>query len=168
VAQRKPRLRKCAFLSGTNTGGGGNSAAVGLYNNSTGPELVVVHHVAVLCSNAPLAYVNQFQGKFTTLTGPGISTVSSEAAIAGQVYNQTIAAIPTGSMQLIPVVGSTSWSWTHEYPFAVLLPGWSLAFYAGTVNISMVVDFWWEAVKAELYWEYLKDFADLEGENNPG
>lgn len=115
---------------------------VSLFNDSNGPYLLAVHDAFLVGSNA--AAVQGFvvgSSKLGSSPVQGISLLTGEGAIPGQVLSGFVAALPT--------VGLFNWcqgvsGWLHEWPFAVLRPGWALTMYPQAVNTAINAGFIWE------------------------
>lgn len=115
---------------------------VSLFNDSNGPYLLAVHDAFNIGDNASaLQGFVVSNSKLGSSPVQGISLLTGEGAIPGQVLAGFVAALPT--------VGLFNWTagingWGHEWPFVVLRPGWSVTMYPQAVNTLTHTGFFWE------------------------
>lgn len=120
-----------------------HTATISLFNNSTGAQYLVVRDLFIPTVSAAPAFVSQQQGQIGTTAGLQQPVVSSNAALPGLVFfNDTT------------TVYNSAWLWSngsfsHEFPLAVLLPGWSFVVQARTGAQALAVGFIWEAIFAD-------------------
>jgi hypothetical protein len=155
--QRRPNLRMCQYNGTTQTATAAVFSLIGLFNNSTGRDLIVVHHLDISAPTAQTYGWYTLNAQLATTVAGSVQVVTGEPLLAGQLQTGTIAALPTNRTHLT-IPGSNFYQWVHDYPLAVLLPGWSLITYCGTVDITLNADFFWETVPAELYWQMLDEY----------
>ena len=132
------------------------SAGVGLYNNSPQNHYLVVRDVrsgslrvaVLLIRSAHLATI-------PTASGTVVPIVTGERAGPGFLYtfNDTSTVVPSD----YPISPSTAAlpGWVHEFPVAVLQPGWSLEVVLFDAPYSWI-GFYWEYVTPDqmrLWWE---------------
>lgn len=158
----KRNLRKCA--RGTydwDTPGWSNTPVTALFNDSPGPELLLVHAITTSddADNKGPISAGYFYGLIGTLNGN--SPIFPGQAVAGQISFDDTTTIytpdwffGTQGMGSVKVYSTLDGGWPHEYPFAVLPPGWSLFTQNLIAGEAAVTDFWWEAIYAERF-EYL-------------
>ena len=136
------RLRRCAraeipLFTPTNTG------VAGLFNNSTGPHLLVVWDFAINGSaNTPASGFYLFKGALSQFDANGVSVLVDEAAPDGQAQHDDLATIPT------PVFDYNSGGLPSGNPFAfplaILKSGWAFVMVCNTPNNPWGGTFYYE------------------------
>lgn len=125
-----------------------NFAATGLFNNDS-TKLLRVLDFDLQSTNAFATYVTK-----TRLTskaqGTVVPVVTDEPTPPGLIDTQDIAAVPTVDYfpGLLVSVGFQGSAWMgHNYPFAVIKPGWTFVAISenssGTPNVSFFWDWVW-------------------------
>lgn len=155
----KLRLRHCARgkigLASPSSG-----AVAYLFNNSTGRDLLAVWHVSALIELVPYAtLVGAIQGHNGNAGGATGTLVTGETAMPGALYVDDTATPPASDFY-VPQNYSGADSWPHDYPLAILQPGWSL-FLAipGATGAQFNASFLWQRCGAEDIDGSLEDFA---------
>lgn len=124
-----------------------NNATLSLFNNSTGPHVLIVRAFMVSMTTAHLALVARQQGAQGTQGGQVVPLVAGEGARAGQLYSLDTATALTPDY-LVPA--QFNWpAFGLDLPFEVLLPQWSLSFQDTTAAETMRLAVLWEAVQAD-------------------
>ncbi len=130
------------------TAGAGDYNTKALYNDSTGPIVLVVRHWN--CQVTAAGVVNFFynQGRLTGTNYPAQPLYPGDALKNGLVdYSQPSSA---GTPDFAIYLGAAGMEiWRHEYPFAILPPGWSLVIQAGSTAAVMGAAFLWECVRID-------------------
>lgn len=119
-----------------------------LFNNSTGPELLVVRDMQPW-SGTPTTTgtdIGTYYLHGTTGSQGGTITplVPSQAILAGQLWGDKIADPFTPADYLFGGFEVTASGWIHDFPFAVLEPGWSLALFVDNKNSDVQIAFYWQ------------------------
>lgn len=127
---------------------GSNSTTACLYNNSTAAQILVVRDIVPYANSAPYAVVTSYQqGLLGTKGGLVTPLWPGEAALPGVLTNFDTATAFTGDYALpIFQVANGYAFWTHNFPFAIIPPNWSLVVQDGTNRGIYQVSFMWEAV----------------------
>ena len=159
MGARNPHLRNSAWQGATVTASAGDFSTIALYNNSIGDRLLVVHHLEASVGAAALISFAIVQGQLGTVSGTPINVTSGQPQLTGQLSTASSTALPSPSYN-VRLQTTVPWLWPHEYPFAVLTPGWSLAIYHNTAAAQLWGSFYWEAVQADLYWQFLENFEE--------
>jgi len=141
------RPRHCAYGAALiAAGGAGLFGFISLFNNSTGPDMIAIHDL----SNNPLDYTTYgftvqqgIQGSNAVNPTP---VVTGEATPVGLIYSGTVGALPT--VNYFSPFSYLS-GWAHEFPFAVLQPGWSITAFTDTSNYEWGFGFWYQVIHAE-------------------
>jgi len=126
-----------------------NKATVSLFNNSKGRNFLVVRDVRPWIADASLDLaVSYNNGQVGTSAGTAQPLVPSMPAPAGQVFAIDTATAYNEDYSLI----SAAWLpgiWPHDFPFAVLEPGWSLVIQSTNNGLTLLCSFVWEAIEAD-------------------
>lgn len=128
-----------------------------LFNDSRGPELLLVHAIEV--SNTSGNDGPQGVGYFYGSSGTSQANIPifPGQAVPGVILFDDTTTIYTPdfyfgfNLVANPNLNQFENGWRHEYPFAILPPGWSLVVQntiAGNVGNA---EFFWEAIEAERF-----------------
>lgn len=124
-----------------------NYAAVGLFNNSTGPQYLVVRAMRIYDDTGVLfAQDYNLRGHLTSISQTSIPIVSSTPQIPGQVYYDDLAAFPDNTGYQFDGPKDTDVYWEQPFPLAVIEPNWSYVVVNATTGDVTQVAFIWEAV----------------------
>jgi hypothetical protein len=124
----------------------------GLYNNSTGAHVLIVRELIStalpsVTGNVGWAYV---QGMPGTVGGTVTPLIPMQGALPGQLWSADLAFYYTPDFLPPAVAGSGNFSyWGHEFPLAVLPPGWSIALAGALASGDVVLSVMWEAIYPE-------------------
>jgi hypothetical protein len=130
--------------------GAAHFATVSLYNNSTGAQVLVVRDLHVDSNGEPIG-TGYVSGTIGTHTGLEASLLVGDAIKPGLVYtldDTTLLSYDWGSTNGTAV---DAW-WPHDFPFAVIQPGWSLFVQCnnrGATPADYIVSFAWEAITSD-------------------
>ncbi len=105
-----------------------------LYNNSTGPHVLVVRDIYPFSSNDNVCYFAYERGFSGSVTGTIVSLYPGEALPPGQLYYEDRASAISPDYQFpLTITGNPNpqLNWNHNFPFAVIPPGWSLVLQNG-------------------------------------
>jgi hypothetical protein len=134
-----------AARGGKNLASVTNLATVALFNNSTGPQVLVVRDILIVGTANDMiatAYVPGQVGASPGLVQPLLPT---DALPAGLVTSaDTVTSYPAD--YLLPLSSTADFEWWHDYPFAVVTPGWSFVLQERTSAKAMTVSLLWEAI----------------------
>lgn len=135
------------------TGGGitpTNFGAVGLFNDSIGDRVLVVRSIRATSDGVNIeAQTYNLHGHLSTIQAGQIPVMSSTPQIPGTLYMQDLASLPSNlGYQFSAVINGDSY-WPHDFPFAVIEPGWSLVAVNEQQGKSTTVSFMWEAIYIE-------------------
>lgn len=134
-----------------------NTAECALYNNSSGPHVLVVWDVVVYVGTA-FNFANGYllyNGKLSTKTDDGHSIIAGESTQVGQAYKDDVAS-PL-AITADNVFNTIPDSNTMPNPYAVLLPGWSMVVTASTSATPFGATFYYQVL-------YADEFAATRGE----
>lgn len=124
-----------------------NLGTVGLYNNSTGPELLVLWYLSWSTQNG-LAVMGIQRGIVGTAQSTIAPLVTGETIYAGQVTKgDTATAVNADLMPYFPSYESTTLHPT--LPWAILQPGWSFLIQDNTTGDAMNASFIWQSIHSE-------------------
>ncbi|HEY2108236.1 MAG TPA: hypothetical protein VGH29_20725 [Candidatus Binataceae bacterium] len=142
----RPRqaARGYGFIGATNT------PIVSLFNDSTGPELLVVRALRVVSSTGALS-TSDFaqQGELGTEYGqPVLPLVPSMAAPPGTIYVADVTSVPQINGYNFTGPQSIDVFWEQDFPLAVIEPGWSYGL-IGSIGKNLQVSFVWEHIFAD-------------------
>lgn len=145
------RMMKGATIGGTSA----NHYSVSLYNDSSGPELLIVWDATEGITVTDILYCRTVQGIQGTLvtaatTPSGVVTrvVAGEAPLSGLFYYADLAAFISPDVYLSVAVNSKTN--TGRWPLAVLQPGWSFqAQGVQSAGQQFAFSFTWESVHIE-------------------
>lgn len=124
-------------------------ATAALYNNSTGAYVLVVRDLNAVTNGFPI--VASLHGTIGTHTGTEAPLITGEAVGPGLVYSLDDASAIT------PDYALGSFTQFHDFPYAVIYPGWSLVVQdtVAAVTVPAPYAFIWEYIEPdELDWLY--------------
>lgn len=130
-----------------------NHGTLGIFNNASVDRVIVVRDWVLSAATGmfpPPVGFTYYQGMPGAVGGTVNSIDPTAGAIAGQLwsldttltYNLDYCVWGAGN-------GAQSNPWVHEYPFALLPPGWSLLAQNPDNGSATALSVIWEAVKAE-------------------
>lgn len=125
-----------------------NLATVGLFNNSTGRSVLVVRDITVSGPASDTVSASYQRGQIGSTAGLQASIVANEAAQPGTINSVDTATVYPGDYVLALTAQGAFW-WQHDYPFAVIEPGYSLVFQDGTAAHAIAVSLIWEAIEID-------------------
>lgn len=156
---RLVNLRRCARAAISDTGEATNTT-IGLFNNSLGPELILVWQMGVneVTIGIPQTSYQQVQ-PFGTVV-PTVSVVPGDAPPPGILSSGDSAVLYTPDYY--PSIAAGAPGWPATFPFAVLQPGWSLITQiVGGGTGALSVCFFWEAILSK-YFDRVHTMAQVE------
>lgn len=155
----KMKLRHCArglIQAASPT----NGTVFYLFNNSTGRDFIVVWDFEFATAAVVTWTLNGvFQGHNGTASGTISTVVTGETALPGVMYFDDNATPPPQDF-VNGLLTNFTLLWAHDYPFAVLQPGWSFFIGAPQAKATVVFgSFFWQRVGAEDIDRWYEDFA---------
>jgi hypothetical protein len=130
------------------TGTPTNRATVGLYNNSTGRSTLAVRDVTISGTASDTVAIQYVQTQVATTAGQQAALVANEAITPGLMAWIDTATAYSGDYIAALTAQGAFW-WQHDYPFAVVQPGYSLIFQDTTVAHALTVSLIWEAIEID-------------------
>lgn len=127
-----------------------NTAYVALHNNSPGSHLLAIHDFVFIAPGETDAEtdIGAVHGLKGTLVTSGFEPfVTGQPMPFGEIYYGDVSSnVPTYEIRSHD---ATPLWWTHDWPFAILQPGWSMVWYADSSAQSIAVSITWEQITAE-------------------
>jgi hypothetical protein len=125
-----------------------NLATIGLYNNSTGPLVLVIRDITLSgTANDSIALSYQPIQLGGTL-GKVQAMDSSGAVQAGLINGVDTATVYAGDYSF-SLGAFANFSWLHDWPIAVLIGGVSAVFQCSTAAHAIGVSLTWEAIPVD-------------------
>lgn len=125
-----------------------NLATVGLFNNSTGPAILVIRDLTLNGTASDTIAVTNVLGQVGSSQGLVHAMTPSQPGTPGLLASiDTATAYPGDYLAALSSTGS--FVWNHDIPFGVLEPGWSLVFQDTTAAHAMSVSLIWEAINTD-------------------
>ena len=158
-----PPFKPRHCMRGAGEGGGSaEQAIVALLNNSSGAYYLVVRdfQVSQTDGDSVSTYYTQtlpLTAHSYTNPNPAAPLVPGEAVWPGQVWIGSTSAFPAADYTPLST-GQKFNFWVHDWPFAVLLPGWYLVFQdEDNAGKFVTVSFIWQSFRAEELDHYLME-----------
>lgn len=150
----RPRqaARGQGFISGPT-----NYGTVALWNSSTAAQIMVVRALRVLTSSQDTPSVCYLQGSIGGTAGVVQPLVPGDAAPPGKITSLDDATQITPDWWFSLPSSGDDW-WPHNFPFAILLPNWSLVVQANSKAENCRVSFLWESItedQLDYFWEWI-------------
>jgi hypothetical protein len=130
------------------TGTPTNLATIGLFNNSTGRSVLVVRDITVSGPASDTVAASYQRTQIGSTAGQSASIVSNEAAQPGIIAWVDTATVYSGDYVLALTAQGVFW-WQHDYPFAVVEPGYTMVFQDATAAHAISVSLIWEAIEID-------------------
>jgi hypothetical protein len=135
------------MMGSRNTGTPTNNATVALYNNSAGPQYLVVRSMSLVAAANQQGRFAFTQGQTWTVSGSQIPIIPTEAALPGTIGSVDTA---TNFGQFFPFTAASGyWTIQQDIPFCILPPGWALIIQLVTAAQSLNAGIVWETIFAE-------------------
>ena len=125
-----------------------NLGTVGLFNNSTGRSVLVVRDITVSGPASDTVAASYQRGQIGTTAGLQASMVANEPLQPGTINSIDTATVYAGDYVLALTAQGVFW-WQHDFPFAVIEPGYSLVFQDSTATHAIAVSLIWEAIEID-------------------
>lgn len=128
-----------------NTGTPTNLATVSIYNDSTGPFVLMLRDLAVSGNANDLVALSFFRGQVGSSQGLTSPVVAGDAKQNGLIASiDTVTVYPAD--YTLPLTGQGVYYWFHEFPLAGVLPGFSIVLQEGTAAHGIAISAVWEAI----------------------
>ena len=125
-----------------------NKATFSLYNDTTGRSVLVVRDFTVQGTANDLVGTSYQSGQIGTSQGLVQPLMPSGGKTAGLLAS--IDTVTTYASDYILALSSLgAFVWQHDFPFAVIEPGWSLVFQAATAAHATTVAVVWESIQID-------------------
>ena len=150
---RVARAMRSGYIGTTPTNLGTHT----LYNNSTGANMLVIRDISVGCATAGDLIVGGItQTILGAVAGLAVPLVAGMSSLAGlHYYADTATAI---SVDWFAGAGELTGRFPHDFPLAILQPGWGFAVQDKTAAHQMMCSFIWEMLDpADVYFRELMD-----------
>lgn len=125
-----------------------NASWLGLYNNGTQGEILLLRDLRIMPASAVIAWSQYVQGlNGGSVVAPTFALDVSAPALAGQLIGAHPVAAPTAGGAGLRVYGTTSageapcWPW--ERPIAAILPGYTYMVFSTLVGITLNLTMEW-------------------------
>ena len=130
------------------TAGSGKFATISLYNSSTGPRVLVIRDWSISSTVGHVHGAGYNQGRLSGTAGVVTPFFPGDRAPAGLVDYQAANAALTPDYYVENLSGS-SMQWFHDFPFAIVPPGWAFYIQCVTANTNIDGGFIWEEVSID-------------------
>lgn len=125
-----------------------NLATIGLYNNSSGPSVLVIRDVQLSGTANDVVALSYQPLQIGGTSGKVQPVDSSGAPQSGLINGVDTATVYAGDYQF--ALGSFgNFQWTHDYPLALLIGGVSLVLQCTTAAHALNVSVLWEALSID-------------------
>lgn len=125
-----------------------NHATISIFNNSTGPRILVVRDLFVQGSANDLVAMSYQTGQVGSSQGLVQPYLPSSQTLAGLIAGiDTLTVYAADYTIALSSLGT--YEWYHDFPWAVIEPGFSLVVQAVTVAHATTVSAVWEAVSID-------------------
>jgi hypothetical protein len=129
-----------------------NKATISLFNNSTGPRVLVVRDFTLNGTAADVIATSYQQQQIGTSQGFVASLLPSQPPPSGLLASIDTATAYAGDYQLA-LSSLGIFVWQHDFPYAVIEPNFSLVFQCTTTAHALTASLVWEAISIdELDW----------------
>ena len=126
----------------------GTFFTVSLYNSSTGATVLVLRDWSISGAGANLTALGYNKGRLTGTNYPAQSFFPGDSAPAGLVDYQAAAAALTGDYYT--TLNSTAGGlWPHDFPFAIVPPGWAFFMCITIAAAFGQAGFLWEEISID-------------------
>lgn len=137
-----------AMRGRSTTGTPTNRATIGLYNNSTGRSTLAVRDITISGPASDTINIQYAQGQIASTAGQQSALVANEAIVPGLLAWVDSTTVYSGDYIAALTAQGVFW-WQHDYPFAVVQPGYSLVFQDSTAAHAIAVSLIWEAIEID-------------------
>lgn len=125
-----------------------NLATAGLYNNSRGRSVLVVRDISANGTAGDTINASYQALQITANAGSQASIVANEALQPGLMAWVDTATVYPGDYALSLTAQGVFW-WQHDFPFAVIEPGYSLVFQDSAATHAIGISLIWEAIEID-------------------
>jgi hypothetical protein len=125
-----------------------NHATISIFNDSTGPRILVLRDILVTGTANDLVATSYQPGQIGTSQGLVAPYLPSSGTLGGKIAGiDTATAYAADYTIALSSLGA--YEWYHDFPYAVVEPGFSLVFQAITVAHATTVSAVWESISID-------------------
>ena len=131
-----------------------NLATISLFNDSTGPYVLVLRDFTLYGTASDNVQVSYARGQIGSSQGLVSALLPSEAIQNGRIASIDTATVYPGDYA-IPLSTLGAYEWYHDFPFAVIQPNYSLVFQGTTAAHAVTVACVWESIlvdELDFFW----------------
>lgn len=125
-----------------------NLATVGLFNNNRGRSYLIVRDISISGTAGDTIGTSFQPGQIGSTAGLTAPMVCNEATEPGLVNSIDTATVYPGDYEFGLNAQGVFW-WQHDFPYAVIIPNYSLVFQDGTAAHAMTISLIWEVIEAD-------------------
>ena len=125
-----------------------NRATISLFNNSTGRAVLVVRDFSVNGTANDNIVTSYQAGQIGTSQGLVTPIMPAEAVLPGLIASIDTATVYAGDYT-INLSSLGTFEWFHDWPYAVIQPGFSLVFQATVIAHAVTVSALWESIQID-------------------
>ena len=125
-----------------------NHATFSIFNDSTAPYVIALRDFTVFGTAGDLIASSFTAGQVGSSAGLMAPLMSNEAQQNGRIASIDSATVYPGDYAMA-LSAQGIWYWTHDFPFAVIGPGWSLILQNGTIAHTTTVSAVWESIQID-------------------
>ena len=142
--------RNCMIGTVAVTDDGTHTPAIGLYNNSTGNNLIVIRNLnASFAQAAAFVYSYVTQGIIGSASGTAAPFMTGDVAAGGALYADAGTNYTVKNYNWNELVFATP-AWVHDFPFVGIQPGQTWVLWTPHISSQvMTVSLFWQVVPAE-------------------
>jgi len=141
----RPRM---AARGSKSTGVPTNRGTVSLYNNSTGTFVLALRDFTLAGTAADTIAISYQPGQVGSSQGLVASLLPTDAIQPGLIASIDTLTVYAADYT-VPLNTTGEWEWFHEFPFAVITPGFSMVWQCTTAAHAIVVSALWEAIQID-------------------
>jgi hypothetical protein len=125
-----------------------NRATISLYNNSTGPYVLVLRDFIVSGTANDNIAASYQPGAIGATPGLAAPMLPTDPLMNGQLLGLDTATAYAGDY-IFGLGAYATFEWWHDFPFAAVTPGFSLVFQCTTAAHALTVAMVWEAIQID-------------------
>jgi hemolysin activation/secretion protein len=125
-----------------------NRATISIYNNSTGPRVIVLRDFTVSGTANDMIATSYANGQVGSSQGLVAPLVAGDQLPIGLIASIDTTTVYAGDYQ-IPLGQPGFFEWYHDFPYGVVIPNMSLVFQCTTAAHAMTVAAVWEYVSID-------------------
>jgi hypothetical protein len=125
-----------------------NLATVGLFNNNRGRSVIVVRDISISGTAGDTIGTSFQPGQVGATAGQQAPLVCNEATEPGLMNFIDTATVYSGDYAFGLNAQGVFW-WQHDFPYAVIIPNYTLVFQDGTAAHAMTISIIWEVIEID-------------------